>query len=103
LYFLPHQSWLPARAIVQAALAAKTTVHSSGQILVFNDYTQWQEHLFYLEKDAETAALAAGEAAPNKTLYVLYQDYGKKWRVQAVVGGASALVTFIYVLFRVAP
>lgn len=69
--FLDHcrevtESWLPARGVVQRALAAE------GQIVDLETYCPWQAHIFDLE------------TRPGLSLYVLYPDTNGGWRVQAV-------------------
>lgn len=43
--------WWPARSIVQDALANRYSVHSSGQIILFEQSCPWKDHLFDLEKE----------------------------------------------------
>jgi len=74
------KAWWPARAIVEAALAAATEVDPSGQIMVLESGgLPWQSHVY----DVEAEAAAAGK--PRKALlFCLYADTRGKWRVQAV-------------------
>jgi uncharacterized UPF0160 family protein len=67
--------WWPARSIVANALAERFSVHVSGSIAVLPQSCPWKEHLFELEKE---------ETSSNPVLYVLYQDTGGSWRIQAV-------------------
>jgi len=69
------KAWLPARALVEKALAKRGEVDKSGQIIVFETGCPWKEHLFELEADAKL---------PAPLLYTLYPDQGGKWRVQCV-------------------
>lgn len=65
------RSWLPARHIVKEALAKRNEVHPSGQIVRFDTFTLWKNHLLDLEEE---------QALPNKILYVLYAESGsQKW------------------------
>mmetsp|Transcript_51699 Transcript_51699/g.93157 ORF Transcript_51699/g.93157 Transcript_51699/m.93157 type:complete len:370 (+) Transcript_51699:54-1163(+) len=69
-------SWLPARSIVDEALAERLKVHSSGEILRLARFCPWQEHLFDLEAEDEAASTPLVK-------YVLFQDSRGGWRVQA--------------------
>eukprot|EP00170_Pyropia_yezoensis_P003127 contig_13170_g3134 len=70
-------SWLPARAVVAAALGARFEADASGKVVVLSQFAPWKAHLF----EAERAAGAEGEV-----LYVVYQDDrgSGAWRIQAV-------------------
>ena len=90
--------WLPARSIVERALAsASRDVHPSGRILRLDSFCPWKEHLFELEAEAAAGAAstgaqppAAGDKRPASAsvappvLYMLYADVGGSWRIQAV-------------------
>ncbi|KAA8498627.1 UPF0160 protein C27H6.8 [Porphyridium purpureum] len=69
--------WLPARDIVVLVLNSRFLEDSSGNILVLEQFCPWKAHLFDLE---EELAIPAAE----RPLFVIYADYGKSWRVQAV-------------------
>lgn len=77
------KSWLPARHIVQEALAKRFSVHASGQILRLDTFTLWKNHLLDLEVE---------EKIPAPVLYVLYAESGSsnKWRVQCVPESESS-------------
>lgn len=64
------ESWLPARAGVYSAITSR----QSTEIVVFETFLPWKDHLFQIEKELQIE---------NKILYVLYPD-GKAWRIQAV-------------------
>lgn len=68
-------SWWPARSLVADAAAARFTVHPSGQVMVLEHFCPWKDHLFELEAES---------GSPGSILYVLYQDTGGSWRIQAV-------------------
>jgi uncharacterized UPF0160 family protein len=68
-------SWWPARSLVADAAAARCSVHPSGKIMVLEHFCPWKDHLFELEQELDIA---------GSVLYVLYQDSGGSWRVQAV-------------------
>ena len=69
--------WLPARTIVEVALAGRHAVHASGKVLRLPQFCPWKGHLFDLEKEGELCA-------KGDVVYVLYEDGGGKWRIQAV-------------------
>lgn len=68
--------WLPARTIVEDALAKRTEVHPSGEIMKLPRFCPWQEHLFDLEEEEEAARTPL-------TKYVIFADSRAGWRVQA--------------------
>ncbi|EIN13719.1 metal-dependent protein hydrolase [Punctularia strigosozonata HHB-11173 SS5] len=70
-------AWLPARSLVAAALAARTSTDPSGNLIIFESFLPWKEHLFELEEEQSVAP----DAQP---IYVIYPDESGKWRVQAV-------------------
>lgn len=70
--------WLPARAIVEAALHSAGSVHPSGQVLKLRQFCPWQEHLFDIEEESGDAALL------GRAKYCLFADSRGSWRVQAV-------------------
>ncbi|KAI5292445.1 hypothetical protein KEM52_006351, partial [Ascosphaera acerosa] len=110
------RSWLPARAVMQQAYAARFDVHPSGRIIALEDGgLPWKEHLYSLEEECAKAQEAAGKQAavqpeaasataasktydPRKApsseiFFVLYPESGDqtlKWRVQAASTPASA-------------
>ncbi|KAL8287325.1 hypothetical protein RQP46_003777 [Phenoliferia psychrophenolica] len=74
------KAWLPARDIVVKAVEARKTVHKSGKVVVFEEFSPWKEHLHILEGEL---AIPADELP----LYVLYPEGttpDSKWRIQAV-------------------
>ncbi|PWY98396.1 Ni-binding urease accessory protein [Testicularia cyperi] len=76
------KSWLPARQIVVDALNRRT----HPQLLVFDEFASWKDHLFTLEKDL---AIAPTE----RPIYVVYPDESGKWRVQAVPVSPESFVS----------
>ncbi|KAK4538376.1 hypothetical protein CDCA_CDCA17G4401 [Cyanidium caldarium] len=75
-----YEQWLPARAIVQEALNARTEVHPSRQIMLLKRWCPWKTHLYELE-----AAISGNSNAQGlPILFVLYLDTNRMWRVQAV-------------------
>ncbi|PWN95382.1 metal-dependent protein hydrolase [Tilletiopsis washingtonensis] len=73
------QAWLPAREIVERALAVRKekSGEPSGRVLVFDEYASWKDHVYALEKD-----LSIPEA--EQIIYVVYPDEAGSYRVQAV-------------------
>jgi len=69
------KSWIPARDIVKKAMEQRFEADPSGEIMVLKDYTIWRTHLLQLEEEMKIAPLIK---------FVLYQDQGTQWRVQAV-------------------
>eukprot|EP00927_Polykrikos_kofoidii_P079138 TRINITY_DN75932_c0_g1_i1.p1 TRINITY_DN75932_c0_g1~~TRINITY_DN75932_c0_g1_i1.p1 ORF type:complete len:456 (+),score=74.08 TRINITY_DN75932_c0_g1_i1:80-1447(+) len=68
--------WLPARALVEKALAERTKVHSSGRVIVLPlSSLPWHDHLYSLEREA---------GVPDSTRYALFVDQAGMWRIQAV-------------------
>lgn len=43
--------WWPARSIVQRAVVNRSNVHSSGQIIILEQFCPWQSHLFDIEAE----------------------------------------------------
>jgi uncharacterized UPF0160 family protein len=74
-------AWLPARAIVKEAFAARGKNHPSGRLMVLpRAGIPWKEHLYKIEE-------AEGLKDDQKLWYVLYpekEEPGSKWRIQAV-------------------
>lgn len=69
--------WLPARVIVEEALAKRHEVHPSGEIMKLPSFCPWQEHLFDLESEEE-------KNRTPLTKYCLFADSRAGWRIQAV-------------------
>jgi uncharacterized UPF0160 family protein len=76
--------WLPGRAPVAEALAARHAVHPSGRIVQLMQYCPWKSHLYDLEEEL-------GLGTPDKQpWFVLYEDEKKNWRVQAIAVGPNS-------------
>lgn len=77
--------WLPAKALVAAALAARLGVDPSGRVIrLAQGGVPWKAHLYALEE-------AAGITSDEGVLFVLYEDEReKKWRIQAVSKGPGS-------------
>lgn len=75
-------AWLPARQVVVDALNKR----SHPQLLVFDQYASWKDHLFELEKNLNIAPT-------ERPIYVVYPDESGKWRVQAVPVSAESFVS----------
>ncbi|KAK4697855.1 MYG1 exonuclease, partial [Phenoliferia sp. Uapishka_3] len=80
------KAWLPARDIVLRAVDARKTVHSSGKVVVFDEFSPWKEHLHILEGELQIPQ-------DELPLYVLYPEgteANSKWRIQAVPQDAES-------------
>lgn len=76
-----QSSWLPARAVVEAAVKKRLQVDPSGEVLIFSQGgCPWKEHLFALEKELNVET-------PIK--FVLYTDQNGQWRIQCVPAGLN--------------
>jgi len=69
--------WLQARSLVEQALAARFSVHPSGEIVRMEQHCPWKDHLLDLEEESA----ARGEVISIK--YVLFSEPAG-WRVQCV-------------------
>jgi uncharacterized UPF0160 family protein len=77
-------SWLPARGIVEASVAARAGVDPSGRVVRLESFCPWKEHLYDIEEE-----LGLGDDA--SVLYVLYEDdRERKWRIQCVAKGPGS-------------
>eukprot|EP00746_Dinoflagellata_sp_MGD_P031737 gnl/MRDRNA2_/MRDRNA2_175496_c0_seq1.p1 gnl/MRDRNA2_/MRDRNA2_175496_c0~~gnl/MRDRNA2_/MRDRNA2_175496_c0_seq1.p1 ORF type:complete len:403 (-),score=71.86 gnl/MRDRNA2_/MRDRNA2_175496_c0_seq1:15-1166(-) len=74
--------WWPARSIVEAAVADRQKIHSSGEIMLLPQFCPWKEHLSDLEAEQDIIGLLK---------YVLFKDSNGAWRVQAVSSEGFAL------------
>nr|XP_019580025.1 PREDICTED: UPF0160 protein MYG1, mitochondrial isoform X2 [Rhinolophus sinicus] len=75
LDFYQH-SWLPARTLVEEALAQRFQVDPSGEIIeLAKGGCPWKEHLYQLE---------SGLSPPATIIFVIYTDQAGQWRVQCV-------------------
>ncbi|KAF8168074.1 metal-dependent protein hydrolase [Crassisporium funariophilum] len=74
-------AWLPARDLLIASVASsKASVDHDGQIILFEQFLPWKEHLFELEADEKIPGIK-----PNQAIYVVYPDEtANNWRIQAV-------------------
>ncbi|KAJ1957646.1 metal-dependent protein hydrolase [Linderina pennispora] len=72
-------AWLPGRKIVEDGINGRFDIDRSGQIVLFDQFCPWKDHLHTIEEEM----LAKDPEAP-KILYVLYPDTSNAWRVQAV-------------------
>ena len=73
---------LPARALVDAALIARTEVCPSGRIIRLpTGGVPWKTHLYQLERK---------HGIEGEVKYVLYTDQAGMWRVQAVTAEGTA-------------
>uniref|UniRef100_A0AAA9RV32 MYG1 exonuclease n=2 Tax=Bos TaxID=9903 RepID=A0AAA9RV32_BOVIN len=71
-----QNSWLPARTLVEEALAKRFQVDPSGEIIELEKGgCPWKEHLYQLELGLSPAGTIA---------FVIYTDQAGQWRVQCV-------------------
>ncbi|KAJ2123024.1 hypothetical protein IW147_002956 [Coemansia sp. RSA 720] len=72
-------SWLPGRKIVEQGYTGRFDIDKSGQIVLFDTFCPWKDHITTIEDEAL-------EKNPEqaKIVYVLYPDTSGAWRVQAV-------------------
>jgi uncharacterized UPF0160 family protein len=63
--------WLPGRSIVEEAVAKRFEVDPSGEILLFEQFCPWKEHLSDIEKEQNLTPLI---------VYVLFGD-ASSWYV----------------------
>ncbi|SOV09817.1 related to Gamm1 protein / Ni-binding urease accessory protein (UreG) [Ustilago sp. UG-2017a] len=77
-----YKSWLPARQIVVQALGKREV----AQVLVFDEFASWKDHLFDLEKELNIAPT-------ERPIYVVYPDESGKWRIQAVPVSPESFVS----------
>lgn len=73
-----NSAWLPARSLVESALASRLEVDPSGSIVKFSSGSPWKDHLFSIEPTLSPA---------SEILYVLYPENDSpdsKWRIQCV-------------------
>merc|ERR1712048_879390 len=70
-------NWLPARALVEEALARRRDVDKSGEIILLPRSCPWEEHLFDLEEEEDDYRTPLAK-------YVVFADSRGSWRVQAV-------------------
>lgn len=69
-------SWMPGRAIVEAAFRERHATHPSGRIMLFKAVVPpWKDHLYDIERENE---------AVGQILYVLFADSNTAYRVMCV-------------------
>ncbi|TDL22092.1 metal-dependent protein hydrolase [Rickenella mellea] len=71
------KAWLPARDLVAKAILERSAVDPSEQIVLFDQFVPWKEHLFELEAEQDIKV--------SRPIYVIYPDeLAGAWRIQAV-------------------
>ncbi|KAL2717168.1 UPF0160 protein [Vespula squamosa] len=75
--------WLPARYIVENALAKRFQVDKSGEIIDLEKFVPWQQHLMELEEEQNIEPLIK---------YVIFKDIKHKYRVRAIPIKPSSFV-----------
>jgi uncharacterized UPF0160 family protein len=68
-------SWLPARSLVEAAVADGEALESSGAIVYMKQFAPWKDHLMDIEKE---------RGIEGRSLYVVFADDRGGGRVQCV-------------------
>ncbi|XP_014608109.1 PREDICTED: UPF0160 protein MYG1, mitochondrial [Polistes canadensis] len=79
--------WLPARAIIEKALANRFKVHNSGEIIILEKNAPWQYHLAQLEKEINIKPLIK---------YIIFKDSSSEFKVRAVSVKPSSFVCRLY-------
>eukprot|EP01114_Cavostelium_apophysatum_P002470 TRINITY_DN12204_c0_g1_i1.p1 TRINITY_DN12204_c0_g1~~TRINITY_DN12204_c0_g1_i1.p1 ORF type:complete len:266 (-),score=41.86 TRINITY_DN12204_c0_g1_i1:96-893(-) len=69
------EDWIPARKVVEDAIAMRFSVDSSGQILCLAQLCPWRDHLFTLEKELDLQP---------PIQFACYAGGSRMWRVQGV-------------------
>ncbi|KAJ1667703.1 hypothetical protein IW140_001239 [Coemansia sp. RSA 1813] len=72
-------AWLPGRKIVEQGFTSRFDIDQSGQIVLFDQFCPWKDHLDTIEEEA-----LAKDPNAAKLIYVLYPDTSNNWRVQAI-------------------
>eukprot|EP01112_Ceratiomyxa_fruticulosa_P000449 TRINITY_DN1040_c0_g1_i1.p1 TRINITY_DN1040_c0_g1~~TRINITY_DN1040_c0_g1_i1.p1 ORF type:complete len:331 (-),score=63.21 TRINITY_DN1040_c0_g1_i1:161-1153(-) len=75
-------AWLPARTLVEQAIAERFNIHNTGEIIVLSKYCPWKDHLFTLEKE---------QGIENTIKFVLFSD-NSGWRIQCVPINDSSFI-----------
>nr|XP_034185396.1 UPF0160 protein MYG1, mitochondrial isoform X1 [Osmia lignaria] len=77
--------WLPAKAIVQEAIAKRFEVDPSGEIIVLSQCVPWAEHIFEIEKEMNVQP-------PLK--YLIFKD--NNYRIRCVPVKPGSFVTRLF-------
>ena len=75
------QAWLPARGLVQAAIARRLEVDSSGEIFRLGTYCPWKGHLYELEQELKL---------PTTLKFCIYQARPRRGEPSVQCWGAAA-------------
>ncbi|KAL2748052.1 UPF0160 protein [Vespula maculifrons] len=75
--------WLPARCIVENALAKRFQIDKSGEIIDLGKFIPWQQHLTELEEEQNIEPLIK---------YVIFKDVKTGYRIRAVPVKPSSFV-----------
>lgn len=79
---LGAQAWLPARGLVQAAIARRLEVDSSGEIFRLDTYCPWKGHLYELEQELKL---------PTTLKFCIYQARLHRGEPSVLYRGAEAV------------
>ncbi|XP_047371460.1 MYG1 exonuclease isoform X1 [Vespa velutina] len=75
--------WLPARYIVENAVANRFQIDESGEIIELEKFTPWQQHLMDIEKEKNIKPLIK---------YVIFKDIKTEYRVRAIPVKPSSFI-----------
>ncbi|XP_056646615.1 MYG1 protein [Diorhabda sublineata] len=67
--------WWPAKEIVKKSIENRSKVDKSGEIILIGERCPWKDHLFALEEEMGIV---------GEIKFVIFNDVGGSWRVQAV-------------------
>jgi len=81
--------WLPARVIVEAAVAGRFGVDPSGAIIELSHFCPWKNHCYELEEEGAPAL----KLETNPVKFCIFEDdRGGGWRVQCLPECAGSFV-----------
>lgn len=75
------KDWLPARVVVEKALAARFDVDASGEVIELDSACPWKSHLFDIEAEM---------GGKVNIKYAIFTDTAGKWRIMCVPTAPSA-------------
>lgn len=68
------KSWLPAYQLVKYSVNIRHQHFESGEIMVLDQYTDWQSHIYNVEEELKA----------NPILYILYPNNTQTWCIRSV-------------------
>lgn len=81
-------AWFPGRKVVEDGYNGRFDVDKSGQIVLFEQFCPWKDHIDTVEAEA-----LAKSPELAKILHVLYPDTSGAWRVQAVPKSPGSFIS----------